>query len=349
METFEKTIKERIFRGEYSIGSPLKSERIYAAEFGISSNKVHRVLQKLVKDGYLSSKRGSGYYVNGELESKQENIRVAYIFPNNCSIRTNELLRQRGPRENIWIDTILCNGTAAEDYSRAVDEVLDNKHHDIIVIHPHQQLCWFEALNRVLAQHFPLIFYDYQDVPNVFPMVGSNHFEFGFLAAKVISENNYRKALYLGYDENQNYSARMKWLGFATGCKHYNLAFDSLKFELDETKDRIISGLGDWLDGGSNAISTERSALFASTGSFTFYAIEVLASHGIRPPEKLGFLATYFPKVTGQEFTSSCLAGNPEHATKQIIDLIKTTVAGRCLTDNRCINITPVYLKGDSL
>ena len=348
MEIFEKTIKERIFQGEYSIGSPLKSERIYAAEFGISSNKVHRVLQKLVKEGYLSSKRGSGYYVNGELECKQENIRVAYIFPDNFSNRANELLRLRAPRENIWIDTILCNGTA-EDYSRAVDEVLDNKHHDILLIHPNQQLYWFDALNRVLAQHFPLIFHDYQEVPNVFPLVGSNHFEFGFLAAKVISENNYRKALYLGYDENQNYATRMRWLGFTTGCKHYNLAFDSLKVKLGEIKDQINSRLDDWMDHCLNAIPAERSALFASTGSFTFYAIRALAGHGIRPPEKLGFLAADFPKVTGQEFTSSCLAGNPEHTTKQIIELIKTTVAGRTLTDNKCINITPVYLKGDSL
>lgn len=345
-QNLEKIIKERIFHGEYPIGMALKSERYYANEFGISSSKVHRTLQKLVNEGYLGSKRGSGYFVNTELKCVPEQIKVAYIFPDNSGSNTNNLLRLKAPLENIWIESILCNGTP-EDYDRAINEVLEFNYHDVMMIYPNTQMRWLEGLGRALANRFPVIFYDYQDIPNVFSMIGINHFEFGFMGAKILSDHGYEKVLYIGYEESQNQAAALRWRGFIEGCKQYKLLYEDKKVSGEDFSDpqNVTDQFEYWLKSRLN----RTSALFASTGTFTHMAIKCFNQANIRVPDDIGFMATDFSKVENQKFTSSYLTTNTDHTVAQIIKLIKITAANRSLPEKQCICINPLFYKGESL
>lgn len=346
-QVFEKAIKERIFHGEYPIGSPLKSERGYAAEFRLSSNKVHRTLQKLVQEGYLSSKRGSGYFVNTEFKCEEKRIKAAYIYTSHATTRINELLLLAAVRENIWIDTITC-GNSLEVFNRTLAEIIENAQHDLVLIHPGFDMCWIDAFSLALEKHFPLIFYDYQDIPDVFPKIGINHFELGFLAAKVLRSCDYRQVLYLGYDENLNSGARLRWLGFDTGCRYFKLNCESLRLnrtdmELGlEASDRKVFA---WLE----QYRKQQRGLFAASGSFTFQVARYCFIHKVKLPDDFGFLSTDFSTFKEFNYPSSCISVNLDQMTEQILKLIKQTAGNRSITESLNINITPIYNKGETL
>ncbi len=346
-QVLEKAIKERIFHGEYSIGSPLKSERDYAAEFGLSTNKVHRTLQKLVQEGYLGSKRGSGYFVNTEFECQEKQVRAAYIFISHVNTRMNELLRLAAVRENIWIDTITCDNSA-EAFNRTLVEIIENAGHDLIMIHPGFSMSWVDGFGLALERHFPLIFYDYQDIPDVFPKIGINHFELGFLAAKVLCDHDYRQVLYLGYDENLNSGARLRWQGFDTGCRYFKLNCDSLRLtraDMEMGREESDRNVFAWLE----QYRKQGRGLFAASGSFTFQVARYCYRNRIVLPDDFGFLGTDFSKIEGLNYLSSCISGNPDQMIARILKLIKQTAGDRTITESLSINITPIYNQGETL
>lgn len=342
-QTLEKTIKDRIFHGEYPIGSPLKSERDYAAEFGLSTNKVHRTLQKLVREGYLGSKRGSGYFVNTEFTCGKEPVKAAYIFAAGIHVRMNEMLRLMAPQENIRLETVISDGSE-EAFNRALIDIIGRREHDLIIVHPDVNTRWVDGFSMALEKHFPLIFYDYQDIPDVFPKIGINHFEFGFLAAKVMKEHNYRQVLYLGYDESLNSAARLRWQGFETGCRYFKLEYDAFKFDLRPAaeSDRRVS---EWLA----QYRKQGRCLFAASGTFTFQVARCCWRAGFALPGDFGFLATDFSRIEGLDYTSSCISTNPDQVIDRIIKLIKQTAGSRTVTESVSINITPIYTKGETL
>jgi|GEM_PF-4897874 DNA-binding LacI/PurR family transcriptional regulator len=346
-QAFEKVIKDRIFHGEYPLGSSLKSERDYAAEFGLSSNKVHRALQKLVQEGYLGSKRGSGYFVNTEFTCGKEPVKVAYIFAAALHVRMNEMLRLMAPQENIRLETIVCEGSE-EAFNRAVMGIIERREHDLIIIHPDISMHWVDAFSMALEKHFPLIFYDYQDIPDVFPKIGINHFEFGFLGARIMKEHGYRQIMYLGYDEKLNSSARLRWQGFETGCRYFGLEYETLKFDHTDMRLRLAESdrkVYEWLELNRG----QGRCLFASTGTFTFQVARCCWRAGFELPRDFGFLVTDFSRIEGLNYVSSCISTNPDQVISQIIKLIKQTAGSRTITESVSINITPIYTKGETL
>jgi len=59
-----RDLRRRLEEGEFPPGSKLPSEADVAAEYGVSRVTVRRALQALVADGYLTTRRGSGTFVN---------------------------------------------------------------------------------------------------------------------------------------------------------------------------------------------------------------------------------------------------------------------------------------------
>ncbi len=68
--TAESTIRGWIASGTYQPGDKIPSERTLAEELGIGRTTVRLILVRLVAEGTLQARHGSGYFVP---ESKREN------------------------------------------------------------------------------------------------------------------------------------------------------------------------------------------------------------------------------------------------------------------------------------
>ena len=85
-------LKKGIVSGELKIGERLPAERALAAQYNLSRGAVRKVIQKLIWDGLLESRRGDGTYVTssqvGEvaqgvarsLQKQQEELREVFEF-----------------------------------------------------------------------------------------------------------------------------------------------------------------------------------------------------------------------------------------------------------------------------
>lgn len=74
-------IKQKIVNGELKVGNRLPSERVMAEKYGINRMTVHNAIKKMVEEGTLISKRGSGTYVSSypSIESKLEMANTRHL------------------------------------------------------------------------------------------------------------------------------------------------------------------------------------------------------------------------------------------------------------------------------
>ena len=82
--TYERVyarLKEQIERGEYSAGSRLPSERMLAAQLGVSRNTLRQALRKLREEGIVEPERGSGVYVQARVETRSAARAVGVLIP----------------------------------------------------------------------------------------------------------------------------------------------------------------------------------------------------------------------------------------------------------------------------
>ncbi|MFI9823768.1 GntR family transcriptional regulator [Streptomyces sp. NPDC052013] len=59
------TLRERIDTHDYPVGGKLPTQRQLSTEFGVSRHTVQRALEKLIDDGLIESRQGSGSFVVG--------------------------------------------------------------------------------------------------------------------------------------------------------------------------------------------------------------------------------------------------------------------------------------------
>jgi len=239
-------------------------------------------------------------------------------------------------------------GNSLELFDHALAEIIENKQYDLALIHPSFDMCWVDAFSLAMANNFPLIFYDYQDIPDVFSKIGVNHFEIGFLAAKVLQSCGYRKALYLGYKRNLNCAARLRWQGFDTGCRFFNLDYVSLEPSREDMKQGFAAldqKAFAWLE----QFRGKQWGIFASTGTFAFQTARYSLVNKVKFPDEFGFLSTDFSVFDGLAYQLSYIYFNFDQMTEQILKLIKQTAGSRNITENLNINITPIYSKGETL
>jgi DNA-binding LacI/PurR family transcriptional regulator len=344
--TFENFIKERIFRGEYAIGGSLESERSYSKEFGLSLNMVHRTLQKLVEDGYLKCRRNKGYEVLDRTSAHaNSNLRVAFI----TSGRMDNILAVNAAKENIWLDLVYFDNTARdidERLNALVKQSMDREEYDAILIHPYKDNSWIESYSLALKNHYPIIFRDFQDENGVFPMVGPNHFEVGFLAAKTLKAKGYKHPVYFGYTPETNIATKMRLTGFLEGC-----AF----FGLDALESEVFAGSQIWSK--DLPLALERvlqkgncDVIFGASGTFTLNITAIFEQKNIKIPEQMNFLGVNFQTSDwNPKLKLDCICENFEVYAAKTLKMIKDAVSGRFLMNSRKEMITPVYREGNSL
>src|SRR6266478_9367325 len=59
-----EAIRDKIVRGEYSLGEPIPTEDQLQKFYGVSRTTVRLALAKLVNEGYIRRQQGKGTYVN---------------------------------------------------------------------------------------------------------------------------------------------------------------------------------------------------------------------------------------------------------------------------------------------
>ncbi|MBU2509872.1 FadR family transcriptional regulator [bacterium] len=79
-QIFEQ-IRDMIYRGEYSPGQRLMSERDLATLFGVGRPTVREAIQKLIDQGLIESKRGVGAFVLDEKTRYQKTTPLLQILP----------------------------------------------------------------------------------------------------------------------------------------------------------------------------------------------------------------------------------------------------------------------------
>ena len=344
--TFENSIKERIFRGEYPIGGNLKSERFYSKEFGLSLNMVHRTLQKMVDDGYLKCRRNKGYEVLERTNvHASSTLRVAFI----TSGRMDNILAVNAAKEDIWLDLVYFDNTVGnidEQLNTLVKQSMNREEYDAILIHPFKDNSWIESYSLALKNHYPIVFRDFQDENGVFPMVGPNHFEVGFLAAKTLKAKGYKRPVYFGYTPETNVATRMRLTGFLEGC-----AF----FGLQPLESEVFKGAHIWNKDLPLALEKllqkgECDVIFGASGTFTLNITAILEQKGIKIPEQMKFLGVNFQTSDlNPKLKLDCICENFEVYAAKTLKMIKDAVSGRFLMNSRKEMITPVYREGNSL
>lgn len=88
-------IKQKIVNGELKVGNRLPSERDMAEKYGINRMTIRNAIKKMVAEGTLTSKRGSGTYVASypSIESKLE-------LANNGHLSLSAQIRQKGMKSS---------------------------------------------------------------------------------------------------------------------------------------------------------------------------------------------------------------------------------------------------------
>ena len=225
MNFVKETIKNRIAFRQYLPNTRLRSERAFAKEFNLPLSKTHRFLRELVDEGYLHSKRGNGYFVNSRKNRPNGNVlKVEFIIDSISQISdqpipniASGLFMHQAANENILLKSREMNGdwSVLDD---VLNDLLDNKSVDAVVIHASKKFEWCNALTKAMLENYPVIFRDYCPFPNTFSSAGCNNFELGLMAAHKLAEQKNRKPVYLGYKEDWSVPAEMRLAGFKTGC-----------------------------------------------------------------------------------------------------------------------------------
>lgn len=82
MNSFVKTIQEKIFSGQLSIGDKLPSERNLASEYQCSKTMIHDGLLQLVNQGFLNAIPRKGYFVANYTQHGNVDVLNAYLAYN---------------------------------------------------------------------------------------------------------------------------------------------------------------------------------------------------------------------------------------------------------------------------
>lgn len=72
-------IRARIAAGEFPPGTPLPSESVWCAEYGVARNTLRRALARLAEDGLITTRPGMGRVVTSEARSEKTTPRYRQI------------------------------------------------------------------------------------------------------------------------------------------------------------------------------------------------------------------------------------------------------------------------------
>ena len=161
-ELIIKDIKKAINAGRYEPGQKIPSENQLALDYDVTRQTVRKALGKLIDEGYLYSKQGSGTYVAKQLKKrgKSKNIAVVstymsdYIFPRVIQ-GINQVLSDNG--YSILLKT---TNNSRKGEAWCMEELL-SKNIDGMIIEPSQSAisCQHQVLyDQMDAMGIPYVF-----------------------------------------------------------------------------------------------------------------------------------------------------------------------------------------------
>ena len=161
-ELIIKDIKKAINAGKYEVDTKIPSENQLASEYGVTRQTVRKALGKLIDEGYLYARHGSGTFVAKRLQKKgtSKNIAVVstymsdYIFPRVIQ-GINQVLSDNG--YSILLKT---TNNSRKGEAWCMEELL-SKNIDGMIIEPSQSAisCQHQVLyDQMDAMGIPYVF-----------------------------------------------------------------------------------------------------------------------------------------------------------------------------------------------
>lgn len=336
-------IKERIDSGEYSPGSAISTERQYAKEFGLTQSKTHRELKTLVADGYLVSKRGSGYKV-ARREIKRASWRVAFLAPLSDMFsglgEEGTTFLMKAQAENIKLDLFSHEmENSSSHIEEIIEKIISERECGAVVINPATEHADYKK--TVLMAHkkrFPVIWRDFNPTPFFLQGVGPNHFEIGALAARILSSKGYRKTLFLGHSR---IVGNLTFEAFSLLADTLGLAYERLDYKPDNFFDILSRRLK----------NIDFDSVFACTSYLSNLAYSCIMNAGIEMPKTLGFLATRRTVFNGGypvRKVDSLVVDNQLYADK-LISMLKDTLKYPVPREAHVVTMLPEYISGTTL
>ena len=257
---------------------------------GVSPTTVSRVINK---KGYLSEKtvnkvkeamRQLGYKPNNlarGLQGKSAKL-IGLIFPNISNVFYAELIHKlEHELFKAGYKTIICNSEHDADKEREYIEMLEANMVDGIISGSHN--LGIDDYNRVTA---PIISFDRNLSPDI-PVVSSDNYEGGVLAAKTLLKTKAEKIMMITGNDNSNSPTSLRHAGFASVLPQapiLNLSSDYSPIRKEMEIKSILQ-------------NEKPDAIFASDDLTAILIMKIARDLGIQIPDQLkviGYDGTYF-------------------------------------------------------
>lgn len=336
-------VREKIDRGEYSPGSTIKTERQYAKEFGLSQSKVHRELKNLVVEGYLESRRGSGYKVACR-EIKRTLCRVAFLSPlSDLSSGLGEegttfLLKAQSANIRLEIFSHAMQESACT-VEKIMERIISEKQCAAVMINPATEHADYKkAVMMACNARLPLIWRDFNPTSFSLPGAGPNHSAIGTMAARILSAKGYKKTLFLGHSK---VVGNVTFEAFSMMASELGLRYERLDYHTDNFPQTLAAKLK----------KNDFDSVFACTSYLSNIAYSCILNSGIDMPRKLGFLATrrtMFDAVYPVRKVDALVLDNELYADR-LVHLMKTALRYPDAMETQIFTMLPKYVIGSTL
>lgn len=221
-------------------GDRLPSRPALCRTLDTTRTTLDKAIAELMEEGVLTARNGSGTYVVGlQEEGEQSVVSIAVVVPNNLR-KTYRLLVNslENKLSDYGVNIILCNsGDDAERQKQQIQRlVLSGVAGFVIVpavIRDHEKN--FRLCTQLLETKIPFVFC-YRGVEGIdAPLVTSNNFYGGYIAAKHMIEMGYRNLVYISSVKFRSSVERFQ--GFVAALEEHGLPVD---YEM-----MVLAGAGD--------------------------------------------------------------------------------------------------------
>lgn len=226
-------IKERILK-DITLLQPhdkIMSRPAICQKYLVTRTTVDRAINELIREGILYSVDGSGTYVaDGDKRNtpyKQDVINIGVLLPNIMADTYPGILKGiEDVTRKLNINVVLCN--TDNNYQKQyvyVHRLLNSKIKGFIIIPAICKINDMEIYQYLLKNHVPFVFCNrgLYDVER--PIVTSNDFYGGFLAADHLIQKGYARIAYLS---TIRYKASIdRYQGYIAALSQHNLPIDS--------------------------------------------------------------------------------------------------------------------------
>ena len=296
-------LKESLNEGFYSKDDKIPSENELVNLFKVSRHTVRRAISDMINEGLLYTKKGSGIYYTGSLETKRKEVAFIthtpdhFIFPEILKGAYEELYKNN-------TDLLIYYSNYNVDQEKNILTSLFQKKIDGIIINPvisstgeHN----YNTLKELKSNRVPIVLLDNLPVKMDFSMICPDEFTGGTIAAKFIYELGHRNiGLISGFNQYCILErARGAISYFESHGLKQNKQLNILKIDLhniENQKEKIRVFI--------NNIN-KPFAVFCTTDELSLLTANIILSEGLKIPEDISIIGYGNSKIL--EYTKTNL------------------------------------------